>query len=107
MKTGLSALIHPRSTTEFFEHYHQGQPFVVHDHSETIAELTSLPFLASLDALLKSWPLPFEVRLPDIRDEAGAIDTTAKDAQKLFTSGMGLLFSDASLISPVLQDWLN
>ena len=106
MKTGLAALIHPRKLTDFFDHYHQGQPFVVHNHCETIAALTSLPFLASLDALLKSWPLSIEAHLPDVRDEAGSIDTTAKDAQKLFNSGMGLLFSEANLISPVLQEWL-
>jgi len=107
MQPGLDALIHPRSTVDFFEHYHEGNPLVVHGHGEPISPLTSLPFLQSLEALLHSWPRPIEAHLPDIRDEASAIQTNGTDARKLFANGMGLLFSEANLVSPILADWLQ
>lgn len=105
MKTGLAALVHPRSIAEFFDHYRAGQPFVVHHGGQHTAPLTELPLLASLDALLKSWPSSIQAHLPDVRDEASSIQTTSKDAQKLFDVGMGLLFNDADEILPVLRRW--
>jgi 50S ribosomal protein L16 3-hydroxylase len=107
MKTGLAALVHPQSTAQFFDRYEQDLPLVAHSDGLHLRELTKLPFLASLDALLKSWPSSIEAHLPDVRDEASAIDTNTKDAQKLFNSGMGLLFSEANLVSDVLARWLQ
>ncbi|MDD4972729.1 MAG: cupin domain-containing protein [Bacteriovorax sp.] len=106
MNTVLSALIHPRANAEFFEAYETNIPFVVHGPSETIKDLTSLPFLESLEALLNSWPNQIQAHLPDVRDEASSIDTTPKDAKKLFDNGMGLLFKNVNTISPVLAHWL-
>jgi 50S ribosomal protein L16 3-hydroxylase len=107
MKKTLSALIHPKSTTDFFEAYSKNEPFVVHGLGPSMAELTNLPFLHSLESLLNSWPKDIQAHLPDVRDEASSIDTTAKDAQKLFDNGMGLLFNYADTISPVLTQWLH
>ena len=87
------------------------EPFVVHglnsSPNSSIAPLISLPFLASLDALLNAWPHPIQAHLPDVADEASSIDTTPTDAKKLFSNQMGLLFNQVQRISPVLQQWLN
>jgi 50S ribosomal protein L16 3-hydroxylase len=107
MKTVLSALTYPKTNSKFFEAYEENTPFVVHGLSESIAELTSLPFLESLEILLNSWPGLIQAHLPDVRDEASSIDTNPKDAQKLFDNGMGLLFNHANTISPVLTNWLQ
>jgi 50S ribosomal protein L16 3-hydroxylase len=107
MKTGLAALVHPRSVPEFLAAYANHEPFVVHDHHAHTAPLTSLPFLASLDVLLRSWPGSVQAHLPDVRDEASSIEATARDARKLYDNGIGLLFNDAHLVSPLLSDWLE
>lgn len=107
MESVLSALTHPKTNSEFFEAYENNAPFVVHGLNVTISELTSLPFLESLEVLLKSWPDLIQAHLPDVRDEASSIDTTPKDAKKLFDNGMGLLFNHANKISPVLTNWLE
>ncbi|MBC7712319.1 MAG: hypothetical protein H7177_03215 [Rhizobacter sp.] len=107
MKQTLSALIHPKTSEDFFLAFKRNEPFVVHDLGESIAELKSLPFLNSLEALLNVWPKDIQAHLPDVRDEASSIDTTAKDAQKLFDNGMGLLFNHAETISPVLERWVH
>lgn len=108
MKSGLAALVHPYSIGDFVASYEGQNPFVIHKGTdENIRELLELPFLSSLDALLNSWPLPIQAHLPDVRDEVSSIDTTARDARKLFDNGMGLLFNEAQLISPVLTDWLS
>ena len=106
MQPSLAALIHPRSTSEFFASSAADEPFVVHGLKDSVAALTRLPFLASLDALLGSWPNPVQVHLPDVADEASAIDASPGDARKLFANGMGLLFNDAHTISPELTTWL-
>lgn len=106
MKSGLAALIHPYSIAEFQALYEANEPFVIHKTDEHIRPLTELPFLESLDALLRSWPSSIQAHLPDVRDEVSSIDTNAKDARKLYDNGMGLLFNEANLISPLLGDWL-
>lgn len=107
MHPGLAALIHPRSPHELLASNAADAPFVVHRLGESIAELTALPFLASLEALLTSWPNPVQVHLPDLADEASAIDVAPADARKLFANHMGLLFNDVHEISPVLEQWLT
>ena len=107
MKKILSALIHPRETSEFFEAYKKNQPFVIHGLSTSVKEITDLPFLHSLDDLLNSWPKDIQAHLPDVKDESSSIDTTSRDARKLFDNGMGLLFNHADTISPLLTRWLN
>lgn len=107
MKTVLAALVHPRSIAEFFEAYANHEPFVVQGNHEHTAPLLSLSLLGSLDALLRSWPASIQAHLPDVRDESSSIETTAKDARKLFDNGIGLLFNDAHLIAPLLSEWLE
>ncbi len=102
----LDALVQPRTRAEFMAAYAANQPFVVHGLTDSIAPLTSLPFLASLDALLNSWPFVVAAHLPDVADEASSIDASTVDARKLFDNGMGLLFNEAHLIAPELQRWL-
>lgn len=106
MNTGLSSLIHPQTLNNFRELYERNEPMLF-KANELTGQLRSLPFLASLEDLLNSWPLPIEAHLPDVRDESSAIKTTATDAAKLFSNGMGLLFNEAHLISPLLQEWLE
>ncbi|MEO5969237.1 MAG: cupin domain-containing protein [Bdellovibrionia bacterium] len=107
MKPGLTALIYPRASLEFFKRYESNEPFVVNGLKKTIAPLTRLPFLKSLDALLRSWPDQIQAHLPDIADEASSIDTSPRDARKLFDNGMGLMFDHAHKISPELSKWLE
>ena len=107
MKTSLAAIIHPKTTADFFAQYSTNEPMVVHENYVYLRPLTEMPMLASLDGLLKSWPSLIQAHLPDVRDELSSIDTTPKDAQKLFDNGMGLLFNDAQNVSPLLQNWLH
>ena len=107
MKTGLTALIHPHTIEEFMTSYELNSPFVVHQNIEHMKVIKDLPFLASLEALLKSWPSVIQAHLPDVRDESSSIDTNTLDAQKLFNNGMGLLFNEAQNISPLLEIWLE
>jgi len=106
MTPGLAALLHPRTTAEFFASLETDEPLVVHGLDASIRALTQLPFLRSLEAMLGSWPNSVQVHLPDVADEASAIEATPADARKLFNNGMGLLFNDVHAISPVLGEWL-
>lgn len=107
MKPGLAALIHPSKTADFFAAYEANEPLVVHHPAEALSDLRGLDFLSSLENLLNMWPHAIQAHLPDLRDEASSIDTTPKDAKKLFQNGMGLLFNEAHRISPLLQTWLE
>lgn len=107
MKNGLTALIHPLKMSEFLSNYRENRPFVIHHAPDDLKNLRDLPFLQSLETLLNMWPHHIQAHLPDVRDEASAIDVYPKDAQKLFNSGMGLLFNDANQISPVLEEWVQ
>jgi len=116
MKPSLNALIHPRPPAEFFKHYESNNPFVLHGVGapkgaspwrDALQPLARLPFLRSLEELLKSWPNSIQVHLPDVADEASSIDASPKDARKLFDNGMGLLFDHAHALSPVLLKWLE
>ena len=107
MKNGLAALISPYTAMEFITLYERSEPFLALPNKADIQELLELPFLASLEALLNTWPNTIQAHLPDVRDESSSIDTNAKDAVKLFQNGMGLLFNDAQTISPILEHWLE
>lgn len=103
----LATLLQHCTHTAFAARWSQHQPFVVHGSVDALAPLTQLPFLASLDALLNSWPHPVSAHLPDVDDEASAVEVSTVDARKLFTNGMGLLFNEAHELSPVLRAWLG
>lgn len=107
MKTGLAALIHPMSLEDFAAQFAAGEPVVVHHEAGSLKSLTDLPFLASLETLLRSWPSTIEAHLPDLRDESSSITTNTTDAAKLFRNGMGLLFNEVQTISPLLKNWLE
>jgi len=107
MNSALAELIHPNSADDFFAAYLRNEPFISHHQADHLQGIKSLPFLHSLESLLNSWPLGIQAHLPDARDEISSIDTTAKDAQKLFDNGMGLLFNDVQNISPLLQEWIT
>jgi len=105
VQPSLAALLHPRTLAELLASQAADQPFVVHGLT-SVRALTELPFLRSLDAMLASWPNPVQVHLPDVADEASAIEASPKDARKLFASGMSLLFNDVHAGSPLLTRWL-
>jgi len=103
----LEALIAPHKVEDFLEQTWPLEPFVVHGLSSSVRELTEIPFLQSLDTLLKSWPNQIQVHLPDVSDESSAIHATSQDARKLFSNRMALLFNNVHTISPVLTEWLQ
>ena len=107
MKEPLISLIYPCSQAEFFAHYADNTPLVVHHVGERIRALTELPFLASLDTLLASWPHTVEAYLPGIADEANSIAIPTDEALTHFHKGAGLLFNDINRISAVLAQWLE
>jgi 50S ribosomal protein L16 3-hydroxylase len=104
---GLSSLVFPQSKQEFITGAWPHEPFVVHGLGGSIAALTGLPFLASLDSLLNSWPNLVQAHLPAIADESSAISVTPKDALTLFENKMALLFNNVQTVSPVLESWLK
>ena len=83
---GLAQLIAPTTSEEFLAKSWPNKPFVVHGLSGSVASLTQLPFLQSLDALLNSWPNLVQAHLPDVADESSAVDATPQDARKLFAN---------------------
>jgi 50S ribosomal protein L16 3-hydroxylase len=107
MRPGLAALIHPHAVSELGDRFRRDEPMVVHGMRDSIAELFTIPFLASLEALLGSWPDQVEVHLPDVADEANAVTASPHDARKLFASGMGLLFNEVQRYAPQLVPWLD
>lgn len=107
MKNGLEALIFPMKMTEFLIHLKENNPFVVHHGPEALGELRSLPMVSSLDGLLRTWESSVQIHLPDLRDEASAIDVPAAEAKKYFDQGMGLLFNDTNRFSPILEAWVE
>lgn len=106
-KTGLDALIHPHSREDFLKLYAKNEPFLVQGNFEHTNILKELPFLKSLDDLLSMWPAQVQAHLPDLRDEASAIDTNTIHAKELFNEGLGLLFNEAQNLSPLLSDWIE
>ncbi len=103
---GLGALIAPNSLSDFLANNWPHTPLVVHGLDKNIAQLKQLPFLHSLEALLNSWPTLVQAHLPDLKDEASAVDANPRDARKLYGNGMGLLFNNVQNISPELAEWL-
>ena len=76
----------------------------------TVIEGVSVPVpseFETLETLLERWPSSIEAHLPDLRDEMSAIETTPKDAHKLFQNGLGLLFKEVNKFSAPLQQWLE
>lgn len=107
MAPGLAALTHPDTIDELAVRFARDEPWVAHGLGDSIAELTALPLLASLDALLQSWPDVVQAHLPDVRDESHAVAVSPQDARKLFATGMGLLFDDVTRYTPALVPWLD
>ena len=107
MTPGLAALIAPRATSDLLINVARDDAFVVHGMKDSVAELFSIAFLASLEALLGSWPDQIQVHLPDVADEASAVTASPHDARKMFASGMSLLFEEAQRHAPVLVPWLD
>lgn len=81
-----------------------------HSQAPALIEGVEVPVpkgFESLSSLLQRWPASIEAHLPDIRDELSSIETTTKDAAKLFENGMGLLFKEVNRFSAPLQSWLE
>jgi len=107
MEQPLRHLIAPHSETEFFDHFEKNLPLVAHDLGDGIRELTDLPFLSSLDALLQSWPDTIDAYLPGVADEGNSRAISVREAPERFRDGTGLLFNDVQAVSPVLERWLE
>jgi 50S ribosomal protein L16 3-hydroxylase len=104
---GLAKLLQTHFSAQFTDQNLPKEPIVLHGQSSTLATLTDLAFLKSLEALLNVWPKNIEVHLPDARDEASAIETNPQNARKLFQNKMGLLFNNVQDISPILEEHLQ
>ncbi len=107
MKAGLEALVHPRGASEMRQCFLDDVPLVVHGLRSSVAELFAIPHLASLEALLGSWPDEVDVHLPDVADEASTIRALPTNARRLFANGMGLLFDEAQRYVPQILPWLH
>ena len=107
MNETLEAFVGPDSIDDFFKAFESNTAFVVHGLDRSINELTALPFLESLKKLVDFWPKEVEVHLPDLSDEASAVQATPKKALEMHQAGMGLLFNDVNTISPILTTWLD
>lgn len=108
MTTNLSSLLAPFKLSDFQKCFAANEPFLVPKvNSEGIQSILDLPFLNSLESLLEHWPKSIQVHLPDLRDEASSIDTDSAHAMSFFNQGMGLLFNDAQILSPVLLSWIE
>ena len=107
MTPSLTALLTPLPLTEFRKFYLRNEAFMVDTSSDLVQDLMNLPFLDDLESLLRIWPKPVSVHLPDLRDEASSLETDAQSAMKSFEEGMGLLFHDAQFLSPLLDEWLR
>jgi len=105
-KPGLTQLLRPRTPEEFFPQLQANQPFIV-DKVTALDALTTLPFLQSLQTLFQVWPYSVQAHLPEVADEASAIEVSTTDARKLFSNGMGLMFEHAERISAELTAWLE
>jgi len=104
---GLASLLGARTPDAFLRGAWPSRPFAVHGLGASVRELTALPFLQSLEAMLAAWPAQVQAHLPDASDEASAIDASPADAKKLFANRIGLLFNQVERISPVLRTWLG
>lgn len=107
MAPGLAALTHPAATDALVACFARDEPHVTHGLRDSIAELTALPIVASLDDLLRIWPDVVQAHLPDVRDESHAVSVSPHDARKLFANGMGLLFDEVTRYAPSLVPWLD
>jgi len=107
MAPGLAALTHPDPPDALLACLARSEPFEVHGLGASIAELTDLPHVASLEALLRMWPDEVRAHLPDVRDESHAVSVSPADAREMFASGMGLLFDDVHRYAPSLVPWLD
>lgn len=100
----LNTLFSPSDSDAFLNEYWPEQPFCVHHQQETLNHFKRFPFLNSLESLLKHWPYPVSVHLPDARDECSAIETTTENAYPLFKNKMALLFNQVERLSPELVE---
>ena len=105
-KIGLAPLLGLKNTDAFLQGPWPKSPYVIHELTESLKPLLQIPFLNSVDSLLKYWPELLSVHLPDVKDESSAIETNSENARKLFSNGMALLFNKVHLHSEVLNTWL-
>ncbi len=106
-KIGLSALIGAKNAAEFMAGSWPKQPFVAHNLGTYIQPILDISFLQSLEALLQTWHGPIQAHLPDVSDESSSIDVNSKEARKLFSNRMALLFNDVQSLSPELENWIK
>lgn len=107
MKNALNTLIMPNGKSEFLKCYRANIPLVNHNLDDSINELTDLPFLNSLEDLIKFWPKTVDCYMPGVADEVNSVTTSKEEALKLFSKGSGLIFNDADTESSVLRAWVD
>lgn len=107
MKNALTSLFGSKSKSEFLKHYRENRPLVSHDLGEAISEITGLPFLNSLEDLLRFWPKEVDCYQPGIADEVNSISTSTEQARELYKQGSGLIFNDADTESRELKKWVE
>ncbi len=105
MINSLEAIIKPMSRSEFFDHYLNNSPVLVHGLLGDLTELTNLPFLKSLDSLLATWPTFVTAYMEGLADEANSQKVSTIEARELFKKGSGLCFDDANNFDSILEKW--
>ncbi len=104
MKPGLAALLGANSAEAFLAHNWPHEPFSI--HGLNLELFRQIEGLHSLEKLSGVWQGNVQAHLPDLSDEASSIDTSPKDALKLFANKMGLLFNNVEKHFPELCAWI-
>lgn len=105
MKPGLSALLGADATSSFFSDNWPGSPLSLDGLS--FEPFRRIEMLDSLDRMLGAWQGDVQVHLPDVSDEASAIEASPGDAKRLFANRMALLFNDVEKQIPELKEWIE
>lgn len=108
MTSPLEAMFNPMTRSQFFENYLGDVPVVVHNVQDVFEDLTSLPFLKSLDELMNAWPTQVTAYLPGTPDEVNSAKLSVTEAKKAFSEeARGLCFDDANKYSTEINEWLE
>jgi 50S ribosomal protein L16 3-hydroxylase len=108
MTSPLEEMFSPMTRSQFFEHYSGDVPVVVNNVQDVFSSLTSLPFLTSLDDLLRVWPSQVSAYLPGTPDEVNSGKVSVTEAKRVFIEeGRGLCFDDVDDYCPEINQWLE
>ncbi len=106
-KIGLSNLLAPVSTQEFFNSYWPHEPLFIPASASKLEEIFSLPQLQTLESLVDARLLKVRACLPDFDDEYSSIHVDPKDALKAYRNNMNLVFDQMQTQDKVIASTLK